>query len=298
MGHNQSAQGIVMALAAAMLWGSTGTAQSLAPPALSPLWVGALRMGIAAVFFILLLAWAGAPARASWVRLSWSRALLASLCMAVYNLSFFAGVKALGVGVGTAIAIGSSPIWAGLMQALVLRRWPSPIWWLGTLVGVVGGVLLALAGAQRMPLDVQGLALCLLAGGTYAAYALLNQRLVHQADPALVNLVVFAAAGLLAMALAYTVAGSWNAAASAWGVLLYLGLVATGLAYLLFSQALRRISGATGVTLALAEPVTAFVLAIVVVGEQPVLLAYLGLVCVLVGLALVVWVELRAGRRH
>jgi DME family drug/metabolite transporter len=79
--------------------------------------------------------------------------------------------------------------------------------------------------------------------------------------------------------------------------MLYLGVVATGVAYLLFSNALRRISGATGVTLALAEPVTAFGLAIVVVHETPSVLAFLGLAGVLAGLGLVIWSELRSTRR-
>ena len=76
--------------------------------------------------------------------------------------------------------------------------------------------------------------------------------------------------------------------------MLYLGLVATGLAYLLFSAGLRHISGATGVTLALAEPVTAFALAGVVVGETPSAMAFWGLGGVLAGLLVVIWAELRA----
>lgn len=74
----------------------------------------------------------------------------------------------------------------------------------------------------------------------------------------------------------------------------YLGLVATGASYLLFGHVLRHISAATGVTLALGEPVTAFVLANFVVGEQPGAVAYARLVLVLTGLLLVVWLETRA----
>lgn len=69
--------------------------------------------------------------------------------------------------------------------------------------------------------------------------------------------------------------------------------VATGVAYLLFSHALRHVSVATCVTLTLAEPVTAFVLAILVVGEQPGAAAFGGLGFVVSGLLLVVWGETR-----
>ncbi len=70
--------------------------------------------------------------------------------------------------------------------------------------------------------------------------------------------------------------------------------LSTGVAYLLFSHALRHISAATGVTLALAEPVTAFVLAVLVVGERPGWLAAGGGLLVLAGLMLVVFAELRS----
>jgi DME family drug/metabolite transporter len=51
------------------------------------------------------------------------------------------------------------------------------------------------------------------------------------------------------------------------------------------------------VTLALAEPATAFVLAIVVVGERPQWGAFAGLGLLLTGLGFVLWTESR-GREH
>jgi DME family drug/metabolite transporter len=71
----------------------------------------------------------------------------------------------------------------------------------------------------------------------------------------------------------------------------YLGLIATGIAFLLFSHALRHVAAATCVTLSLAEPMTAFLLAIVAVGERPSAVAFGGLALVVAGLLLVVWFE-------
>ena len=82
-----------------------------------------------------------------------------------------------------------------------------------------------------------------------------------------------------------------------WWVVGYLGVCATGVSYLLFSHALRHISGATAVTLAMGEPVTAFVLAIAVVGEHPAPRAFGGLALVVAGLVIVVWVEAGRARR-
>ena len=110
MQNTNSLHGVLMALAAAVLCGTSVTSQSLGPAGLSPLWVGTLRLAIASVFFALLVALAGRSAWQSASQLRWSRAVMAAVCVAVYNLSFFAGVKAVGVGLGTAVAIGSGPI--------------------------------------------------------------------------------------------------------------------------------------------------------------------------------------------
>ncbi|WP_312132087.1 DMT family transporter, partial [Diaphorobacter nitroreducens] len=171
-----------------------------------------------------------------------------------------------------------------------------PVWWLGTLLGVAGGAAMALDGGSTVRAPWTGIALCLLAGLAYAMYALTNKRLVAQAGAAVVNLAVFGTAGLLSLPVALLLGGAPTVAPGALGIVLYLGLVATGVAYLLFSTALRHISGATGVTLALAEPVTAFALAVAVVGESPSAMAYGGLAAVLAGLLLVIWAELRTTR--
>jgi DME family drug/metabolite transporter len=288
-----------MALAAAALWGTTGTAQHFAPAATSAYWVGALRLLVAGGFFAVFVVWqqrglgfasAQLKRAAKWIG-------IAGACMAAYNLSFFAGVKATGVATGTALAIGSGPIWAGLLQTVVSRTPPPASWWLGTLLAIGGAVLLVSGNSAGQQVDPLGVVLCLLAGLSYAAYTLISKRLVAQAAPAVITLWTFTVAAIVAVPVAALVAGPFNSGAAGWVVVGYLGLVATGVAYLLFSHALRHLSGATGVTLALAEPATAFVLAIVVVGERPQWGAFAGLGLLLTGLGFVLWTESR-GREH
>ncbi|QXZ08795.1 EamA family transporter [Comamonas sp. Y33R10-2] len=280
---------IGLVLAAAMLWGTTGTAQHFAPAQLSPYWVGGLRMVMAALFFVALAMVMDKGHRSSPLR--WGRVLFCGLCMAVYNLSFFAGIKACGVALGTALAIGSGPIWAGLMQAIVQNRMPSPQWWLGTCIGVGGGIVMALAATDPQNLPWGGMALCLLAGLSYAAYALVNQALVMQARVATVNAWVFGCAALMSLPFAAWLGGPLQTSASGWVVVIYLGMVTTGFAYLLFSIGLRSMSAATGVALSKAEPITAFALSLLIVGERPQWWSVLGLLGVIGGLWLVVQAE-------
>ena len=65
---------------------------------------------------------------------------------------------------------------------------------------------------------------------------------------------------------------------------LYLGLVPTALAYVLFARGLQKLPAASVATLTLAEPLTAATLGVAVLGERPGPVAGLGALLVLSGL--------------
>jgi len=68
-------------------------------------------------------------------------------------------------------------------------------------------------------------------------------------------------------------------------VVLHLGLVATALAYWLFTRGLQRIQVSTAVTLSLAEPLTAGLLGLLLLGEQLNPLSFVGISLIFSGLA-------------
>ncbi|MBN8490015.1 MAG: EamA family transporter [Burkholderiales bacterium] len=287
--------GIVLVLLAAFLWGTTGTARALADTSLAASWFGALRLALAAAFFAVLSALssprvsaAAAPAA------SHSGFVLAGLCMAGYNLAFFAGIHLTGVALGTALALGSGPLWTGLLQALLLRRRPGASWCIGTGLAVLGGALMAgLLDTDGADVNAWGVLLCLAAGLCYAVYTLVTQRLGASVPPLKVTLRAFTIAAAVALPWAWADAGVPTLERSDWLAVLYVGVVTAGLSYLLFGLALRHISAATGVTLALLEPVVACVLAATVLGESVSGPAWMGLVLALGGVALVMRAELR-----
>ena len=291
--------GIVLALAAAVLWGTTGTSQHFAGAHQSPYWIGALRLAIAAAFFASLVAVTErrVPRRPVVQRL-WRRQLLAGAAIAVYNLAFFAGVRLAGVAVGTTIAIGSGPLFAGALQALVTRRPPVLLWWIGTALAIGGGAAIALGNGASARFDAAGLPLCLAAGFSYAVYTLTAKSLSGHASPARASLWVFGTAAVIALPVAWLIVPSGladlaSAGPRGWLVVGWLGVVATGVSYLLFSTALRFISAATGVALALGEPLTAFTLAVLLLGEPLRASGLAGIALIMAGLALVVTGERR-----
>jgi DME family drug/metabolite transporter len=221
----------------------------------------------------------------------------AGLCMAVYNLAFFAGIRDTGVAIGTAVALGSGPVWAGLLQALFTRQVPSGRWWLGTGLAIAGGALLCgLLTAGAMHASAIGIALCLTAGLAYAGYTLFSKRLARTTPTAVATRGAFIVAALVAVPCAWLDAGWPRLHAIDLAAVTYVGIVTAGVAYLLFNHALRHVSAASGVTLALGEPVVAFVLATTVVGEPAGTGAVLGLLLVIAGVWVVVRVELTSTR--
>lgn len=79
----------------------------------------------------------------------------------------------------------------------------------------------------------------------------------------------------------------WLAAGDGALMALHLGVLATGAAYLLFGYGLHRLTSATTVTLVLAEPLTATLLATFVLDESIVPLGWIGVGLVLAGLFVV-----------
>lgn len=280
------ALGILAVLAGAVLWGSTGTVQALLPEAREPVVVGALRLIIGAAALGLAAA-AAAESRAAFARLPRGAVLLAGAAIGAYNLLFFMAVSLAGVGVGTAVAIGSGPLWATAYETLALRRPPGLARAAALGCAVAGVAILGAAGGGAGG-SALGVALALGAGACYATYSLATSAVSGRAPAATVAAATFAVAALVAAPALLVAPTAWLAApeswAETWAALLFLGVGATGVSYALYTWGLARVAASTAVTLALIEPVTAWALAVAVVGESVTLPGAVGAGLILLGL--------------
>lgn len=288
-----SAKGLLLAAIAAILWGSAGTAQTfITPETLTPFWVGALRLVFAAVFFSFL-SFIGPRASSNLSttpnsRLSYGVLVVAAgVAMAFFNMLFFTGVKVAGVALGSCIIIGSAPVWAGILETIVFRKKPAPLWIVGVLVAITGGVWMAVSQADSISVSATGFIICLAAGLCYSSYSLLAKELVKRVSPLRASTHTFITAMCVALPAAWIMSGIPVIVTRDLIVVLYLGLIVTGVAYLLYSTALKTVQVSTCVALGLLEPVTAFILAVVVVGENVNGWAAIGLVIILTGLTIV-----------
>jgi DME family drug/metabolite transporter len=268
----------LLVVLAAVLWGTTGTAQALGPDGIDPLVVGWVRLAVGG-FGLVVLAAAGRGRRQPLPR-PWLALAVASV--ALYQLTFFGGVRLAGVALGTAVGIGSAPVWGGLVDWRFIGWRPSLRWVVAAAVAVGGAVLVAgePGDAERPAL---GLLLAVGAGASYAVYAFALQKLARVGDADHVAAEVFVLAALLLSPVLLLGAGGPLLTGRGALMALHLGFVATTLSYAFFTRGVRDTPVATATLLSLAEPLTAVLLGVAVLDERLTTTAAIGVVLLLLG---------------
>lgn len=271
-------------LMAAMLWGTTGTAQAFAPDSAHPIAIGAIRLAVGGLSLLLITLLLGQLNVKNWPI---KTIILASLCMAMYQPLFFTAVSMTGVAIGTVIAIGSAPILSGILEWLIFKTKPSKVWWFATLFAIFGCLLLFLT-KEAVHVEPYGVLLALGAGLSFASYTLVSKSLVEEKAPLPILAVIFTVSALILAPFLFIYDLSWLVEARGVAVSLHLGVIATGVAYFLFSSGLVHTSSSTAVTLSLAEPLTATILGVLVVGEHLDLTSWIGISLLILGIGLLV----------
>jgi drug/metabolite transporter, DME family len=277
-----------LVLLAAVLFGTTGTAQTFLPADTSPLAVGALRIALGGAVLAAVAAAAGGRRPLGALRPR-PLVVLGGLAVAAYQPAFFAGVRSTGVAVGTLVALGSAPAMTGVLEWVTTRRAPSRRWAAATGLAAGGVAVLALGGPETQ-VRLAGVGYALGAGAAYAGYTIASKRLLDagHAAPTVMGALFGLGGVLLAPALVFVDTG-WVATPAGLTVVLWLGLVPTALAYVLFARGLARLPAGETATLTLAEPVTAAALAVVVLGEAATIGLAAGAVLVAASVLLLAW---------
>ncbi len=274
-------------LVAALLWGTTGTAQSFAPDGASPLTVASVRLCVGGV---ILLVWAFARSgragmAACWTRGTWLLTVVGCGAVTAYQALFFSAVRETGVAIGTLVAIGCAPVIAGLLGLSIGERL-SGVWGLATAVTVTGLALLLMPGDSGVVRPL-GVLAAFGAAAAYSTYTVIGRVLLARGvEGRVVTGTFFGFACLPAVLLAagddYGWLTTWNGA----GVALWLGIGATAVPYLLWIRGLKATMASTATVIGLAEPLTASLLGIWFLGEEVTGWTVIGMVTIIVGLIL------------
>jgi drug/metabolite transporter, DME family len=277
-------KGHLFVILAAALWGTGGTAQALAPGAPDPLSIGVVKIGIGGAALLAFAILSGGWAKTASAKRRPLSMLVCAMLVASYQVLFFTGITLTGVALGTIAAIGSLPVWAGLIDLLLGKR-PDARWLGATTLALAGTVLLIGSGGS-VSVQPLGVLLCIASGGGLVAFLTIAKGLLLERPHSVVMGVTFTlGAVLLSPALVFSNPG-WMFSPTGLAVALELGLGATALAYILFARGLAQVRVSTAATLSLAEPLTAGLLGVLVLGERITPVAMGGAGLLLLGLLL------------
>lgn len=283
--------GIVQISLAGVLWGTGGlTLQVISDRSpLSFVTISGYRMLIAAAVLVLavVLLRRGAELVAL-LRASPGVACLVGVGTGAYQALYFGAVVEVGVTVATVVSLGLAPVLLTAAEAVRHRRHPGGRRLLVLAAALAGLVLVsgAAGGAATGPRPWLGVALAVASGTTYAATTALGRPLSQRTDPLALTTVATTAGALALVPAALVVGGPLTTDDPvALGALGYLGVMTMALAYGLLYAGLRTTTSTAAVIASLLEPVTAAIVAALLLDERVGVIGVVGIVLVLAAVA-------------
>ena len=204
---------------------------------------------------------------------------------ATFMVLFFVSVVSAGVSIATVVALGWAPVLLQLLRVARDRRAP-PLGEGLTVCAAFGGLLLiGVAGADGAGARPLLGVVTAVASGT--AYALATELVgpLDEHDGLTLAAVTMTVAAVVLVAVGAVVAGArgevvTTSDVTTWLVIGYLGVGTMALAYVLLYAGLRTTPSRTAVVATLLEPVTAVVIAVVLLGERLTLAGGVGAVLI------------------
>ncbi|WP_443083026.1 DMT family transporter [Vibrio sp. OY15] len=283
--------GTLSILFASTLWGTTGTAASLAPD-VSALAIGAFSMGIGGFMQACLSA---KSLRRDFRKVVHKKKtlLISIIALATYPLAFYSSMRFAGVAIGTVISISTAPFFSALLECLFSRNQTiTKRWMMSFAIGVIGITLLLASESSANSLFDQdmkhwGVLLGLLAGLTYAIYSWGVKAMIdHGIESQTAMGSVFGIGGVLLLPTLFITGDNLFASSTNTAVMLYMALIPMGLGYVAFGFGLRFVTASGASILTLFEPVIAAALAVAIVGEEISFIGWVGITLTLVCLFL------------
>ncbi len=256
-------------IALAALWGASFLFMRIGGHEFGALPTAGLRVAVATLFLLPILLWRGlGPQLAQ----HWRKVLFVGIFnSAIPFVCFTYALLSISTGL-SAILNASVPLFGALVAWLWLGDRPQRTRMLGLVIGFVGVSMLAWDKASFKP-DASGLSsgwavlACLLACVCYAIAASFTKRYLGGL-PALVT----AAGSQLGAALFLVLPALWfwpqqTPGAGAWMAVLALGVLCTGVAYILFFWLIENIGPARALTVTFVLPVFAVIYGLIFLGE-------------------------------
>jgi DME family drug/metabolite transporter len=275
---------------AAALWGTGGPVakQLFLISALDPIEVGFYRIGISApVLFAaaLLTGRRGILAAARGSHLGLIAAL--SLATALYQVFYYVAVANAGVTIATLITICAAPPVVGVLSGVLLGERVARRTKLAMAITIAGTALLIgwpaddARGAEGL---LFGAAMAFGAAGSYAGMVLSSRRLAQHYDAFQLIVIGFGGGAMLLLPVVAVQGFAPAGEVEIVGLILFLGLIPTALAYVFFFTGMQHAPAAASSVVSLMEPLVASVLGMLIFQERIGLVGSIGAGLMIAGL--------------
>ena len=274
-----------------VLWAINLSVIKIGLRSLSPHGFNAIRLGLAALAYAVVLA-----ARPRTWRLTkkwdgWKAAGLGLLGITFYQVFFIKAVSVMEASTAS-IVMGTSPIFIALLATAVGEERISPAGWAGIAISF-GGFLLVVGGQNGGLVFTwaawRGAVLILLANACWAGYTVFSKSVLDRNSAFRVAAIgtIFGTLVYLPFAAHDLVRVSWSRIPwSGWGAIAYSGLVAIFLCFIIWYQSVKEVGSAkTGIYSNL-SPILSIFFASQVLGERMVALQAIGAAITLAGVYL------------
>lgn len=274
----------------ALIWGVNFPVIKATLPEIPPLAFNALRFPLAAVTVFLILQVRGG------VRWPQRRDIpavvgLGILGNVVYQSFFIFGADATLAG-NASVLLATIPIWTLALSTALRHERPGTLVWIGITAALSGMVLLVLGSHLSLGISgntLKGDLLIVGAAMTWAIYTVSSRNLVRKygSAPLAAWTLWVGTVGLVALGTpSLTRLSPGEVGVTAWLGVLYAGVLAIGLAYVLWNRGIKSIGSSKTAAYQNLTPVVALVVAWVWLGEAPGPLQLVGAGIVLAGLTL------------
>lgn len=277
-------RGPLTMLAGVLLFSTNGFWQAVAPDGATPYVIGAARLFIGTVTLglwcliryrkIHLIGW------------HWKAVFVYAFCLFLYQVLFFNGVLLIGVAIGTVISIGSTPIFAGLIQAVCYKNKPDGLWYIATLLAIVGLILVNMVEGTDFAWYV--VFLPLLAGLCSAINVMAGQSVsqTHSAEEGMALVMFFSTLLMIPFFILFPT--DWLFTFRGALCVGMLGVVNAGLAFSLQLAGLKNTPTLIASTLTLGEPMGAALIGIFILDEPCTLESVLGIVLIFLSIIILI----------
>ncbi|MFI8193693.1 DMT family transporter [Streptomyces sp. NPDC085946] len=271
-------RGLLYLIVAGAAWGTAGAAASLVYRAsdMGPVALSFWRCAAGCALLLGVRLCRSRPARGARsvrepLRRSAVRVGATGLGLAVFQTAYFAAVESTGLAVATVVTLGAGPVLIALGARLTLGE-RLGAGGTAAVAGALAGLAVLALGGGETAVRPWGVVLALLSAAGYSVMTLLTRRWGRdgEVDAAGTSVGAFAVTSLclLPFALAEGLLPHTADPARLLGLLAYVAVIPTALAYGLYFAGAAVVRSATVSVIMLLEPVSAAVLAVVLLGEH------------------------------